>query len=147
VRPNSLHYPSIEPGEELSDVGSLVVVAQAPHHGVNLPYQLASADRSLALREPTNLVLEVADRFLPGIGIEPTRSDTALDLAGRQAHSPVPLLDLVSEKLEALPDVHNPCLSRIDHHAKFFEDTTDGAARVSAADVQVITQSSAYLVS
>ena len=33
-------------------------------------------------------------RFLPGIGIEPTRSDTALDPAGWQAHSPVPPLDL-----------------------------------------------------
>ena len=32
--------------------------------------------------------------ILPGIGIEPTRSDTALDPAGRQAHSPVPPLDL-----------------------------------------------------
>src|SRR5262245_28786108 len=124
MRPNALHQPSVEPVEELPDVGPLVVVAPASHDRIDLLYQLASAHRSLALRELPDLVFEVTDRLLSGIGIEPSRLDTTLDLAGWQAHSPVPSLDLVSEKLEALPDVHDPRLLRIDRHAQLLQDPT-----------------------
>jgi hypothetical protein len=38
-------------------------------------YQLLSAHRSLAPREPANLILEAADRFLPGKERQGTRTD------------------------------------------------------------------------
>src|SRR6516165_1817039 len=84
VRPDSSHQPAVESVEELSDVGPLVVVAPTTHNGVRLFYQLLSAHRSVAPREPANLILEVADRFLPGIRIQRSRLGTSSDLARRQ---------------------------------------------------------------
>ena len=62
---NSPHEPAIELVEELSDVSPLVVVAPTTHDGVDLFYQLLGAHRSVAPREPANLIPEVTDRFLP----------------------------------------------------------------------------------
>src|SRR6266511_5572557 len=66
MRPNSPHQPAVELVEELSDVSPLVVVAPTTHDGVDLFYQLLSADRSVPPREPAYLIPEVTDRFLPG---------------------------------------------------------------------------------
>ena len=49
-----------------------------------------------------------------------------------------------------MPDVDDPRLLRIDVHAQLlqdFEPAASSATRASVADVQVMTQSSAYLVS
>src|ERR1700730_9903909 len=100
--------------------------AQAPttHDGIDLLYQLLSGHRCATSREPTNLLLEVVDRFLSGIGIERSPSGTRLDLACRQGHWPAPSLDLVPEKFEAVPNVHNPRLLRVNGHAQLLQDTT-----------------------
>src|SRR5260221_6059168 len=105
VRPDSSHQPAVESVEELSDVGPLVVMAPTTHNGVRLFYQLLSGHRSVAPREPANLILEVADRFLPRVRIQRSRLGTSLDLARRQPHGPAASLDLVPEELEAIPDV------------------------------------------
>src|ERR1700757_70878 len=70
VRPDPPHQPSVEPVEELSDLGPLVVVAPTTHDGIDLLYQLPSGHRCATSCEPTNLLLEVVDRFSLGIGIE-----------------------------------------------------------------------------
>ena len=48
-----------------------------------------------------------------------------------------------------MPDVDDPRLLRIDAHAQLLQDllAAASATRASVADVQVMTQSSAYLVS
>src|SRR6266511_3401082 len=124
VRPDSSHQPAVESVEELSDVGPLVVMAPTTHNGVRLFYQLLSGHRSVAPREPANLILEVADRFLPRVRIQSSRLGTSLDLARRQPHGPAASLDLVPEELEAIPDVHDPRLLRIDVHAQLLQDST-----------------------
>src|SRR6266568_481216 len=124
VRPDSSHQPAVESVEELSDVGPLVVMAPTTHNGVRLFYQLLSGHRSVAPREPANLILEVADRFLPRVRIQRSRLGTSLDLARRQPHGPAASLDLVPEELEAIPDVHDPRLLRIDVHAQLLQDST-----------------------
>ena len=78
--------------------GPLVVVAPTTHDGIDLLYQLLSGHRCATACEPTNLLLEVVDRFLSGIGIERSPSGTRLDLACRQVHGPAPSLDLVRGK-------------------------------------------------
>src|SRR6516162_2866485 len=91
-------FASVEPVEELSDLGPLVVVAPTTHDGIDLLYQVSSGHRCATACEPTNLLLEVVDRFLSGIGIERSPPGTRLDLACRQVHGPAPSLDLVRGK-------------------------------------------------
>src|SRR6516225_8898594 len=124
VRPDPPHQPSVEPVEELSDLGPLVVEAPTTHDGIDLLYQLPSGHRWATSCEPTNLLLEVVDRFLSGIGIERSPPGTRLDLACRQVHGPAPSLDLVPEKFEAVPNVHNPRLLRVNGHAQLLQDAT-----------------------
>jgi hypothetical protein len=73
---------------------------------------------------------------------------TTADLARWQPKL-LPALDLVPKKLEALLDMHDPRLLRMQLHAQLFQNPAAAAtaARASAADLQVTTQSSAYLVS
>src|SRR6516162_8654288 len=122
MRPDPPHQPSVEPVEELSDVGQLVVVAPTTHDGIDLLYQLLSAHGCVTPCEPTNLLLEVVDRFLSGISIKRSPSGTRLDLACRQVHRPASSLDLVSEKFEAVPNMHNPRLLRVNGHAQLLQD-------------------------
>src|ERR1700757_3487845 len=122
MRPDPPHQPSIEPVEELSDVGPLVVVAPTTHDGIDLLYQLLSAHGCVTSCQPTNLLLEVVDRFLSGISIKRSPSGTRLDLACRQVHRPASLLDLVPEKFEAMPNMHNPRLLRVNGHAQLLQD-------------------------
>src|SRR5215831_8225573 len=149
VRPDPPHQPSVEPVEELSDLGPLVVVAPTTHDGIDLLYQLSSGHRCATSCEPTNLLLEVVDRFLSGIGIERSPSGTRLDLACRQVHGPAPSLDLVPEEFEAVPNVHIRVFCGLMVTPSFFKTrlAASSAARASTADARVTTQSSAYLVS
>src|SRR5215831_3072094 len=52
VRPDPPHQPSVEPVEELSDMGPLVVVAPTTHDGIDLLYQLSSGHRCATSCEP-----------------------------------------------------------------------------------------------
>src|SRR5271157_3987198 len=69
MRPDPSHQPLVEPVKDPPDVGPLIVVAPTSHDRIELLYQLLSANRSFAPREPSNLIFEAADRFLPGIRI------------------------------------------------------------------------------
>ena len=51
----------------------------------------------------------------PGLG-------TSADLARRQPKSASAALDLVPEKLESLPDVHDPRLLRMELHAQLLQN-------------------------
>src|ERR1700687_4085070 len=124
MRPDAPHQPAVKSVEELSDVSPLVVVSPTAHDGVDLFYQLRGAHRRLASRQPANLIHEASDRFLPGIRIERSRSGTTSDLARRQPQGTAAALDLVPEKLEAVPDVDDPRLLRIDRHAQRPQDPT-----------------------
>src|SRR5262249_55193960 len=68
LRPDSAQDPPVELSEELADVGLVVVQAPAAKDRVNLGHQFRDGYRSLAPGTLPDLVLEVLDRLLPGIG-------------------------------------------------------------------------------
>ena len=78
------------------------------------------------------------------------RLGTTADLARWQLKL-LTAFDLVPKKLESLPDVHDPRLLRMGLCTPQFVQGRIAASllwqRVSSADSQVTTQSSAYLVS
>jgi hypothetical protein len=90
MRPNTPHNPAVEPVEELSDMGSLVVMSPSPQHWIQFLNQL------------------------PRLG-------TTADLARWQPKL-LAALDLVPEKLESLPDMHDPCFLRVQLHAQFVQN-------------------------
>src|SRR5262245_66492599 len=104
LRPDAAQDPSVELSEELADVGLVVVQAPAANDRVDLSHQFRGGYRSPAPGTLPDLVLEVLDRPLPGIGVEVARTDAATDLAGRQPQRPRSPLDLVPQALEG--DVH-----------------------------------------
>jgi hypothetical protein len=124
MRPDASHHPSVEAIEELSDVSPLVVLAPSAHDGIDLLNQLLGFQRSFAPREPTNLLLEVSDRPLPGVRVQRSRLGTTPNLARRQTHRSATSLDFVPEKFETVPDVDYPRLLRIDGYAKRLQDST-----------------------
>ena len=65
MRPNASHDPAVEPVEELSDVGSLVVMTPAPQYRIQFLNQLRGLERHASPGERTYLIHEVSDRFLP----------------------------------------------------------------------------------
>ena len=69
MRSNASHNPAVEPVEELSDVGSLVMMSPAPQHRIQFLNQLRGPERHASAGKPTYLIHEVPDRFLPGIRI------------------------------------------------------------------------------
>ena len=129
VRPDSPHDPSVELVEELSDVGALEVVPPSAQHGVDLLDQFFGSDRCLSPGKTANLVFEVLDRLFSWKRIQRPRRDSTSDLRGRQIHCPSSPLDLETEKIEAVLDVHDPRLLRMDAHAKRFKNSSRGCQR------------------
>src|SRR5262249_15671866 len=84
LRPDTVQDPPVELSEEFADMSLVVVQAPAANDRVDLSHQHRDGDRSLAPGTLSNLVLEVQDRFLPGIRVEVARAEAATDLAGRQ---------------------------------------------------------------
>src|SRR5262245_3761279 len=123
LRPQTVQDPAVELSEELADVGLVVVQAPAANDRVDLSHQFRRGDRSLAPGTLSDLLLEVLDRLLPGIGIESARTDTATDLAGRQPQGPRAPLDLVSQELEADLYVNDPRLVRVQRHAPRLQES------------------------
>src|ERR1700687_5643328 len=102
IRPEAPHDPAIELMEEPSDVSALVMLAPATQDGIDLLDQLRSRHRRAAARQSANLVLEVADRSLPRVGVQRSRLLATFDLAVRKPHRPTAALDLVAQKFEAV---------------------------------------------
>jgi hypothetical protein len=96
------------------------------------------------------LVHETMDRLRFGICIQHSLSHLATNLAHGKIKLCLPALDFVAEEFEAVLDMNNPRFLRMDLHTPScfrIRPAAATAARASAADLQVITQSSAYLVS
>src|SRR5229473_103172 len=79
MRPNAPHNPAVEPVEELSDVGSLVVMSPSPQHGIQFLNQLLGLERHTSAGERAYLIHETTDRFLPRDGVQRPRLSTTAD--------------------------------------------------------------------
>jgi hypothetical protein len=81
---------------------------------------------------PHLCIFETPDRFLARVGIEPTRACPAADLSRRKKKS-LSALDLVAEELEAVLNMNDPRLLRMQIHAQLFQDaasSVDGCSRL-----------------
>src|ERR1035437_6487002 len=121
LRPNAPHNPAVEPVEELSDVGSLVVMAPSPQHRIQFLNQLLGLERHAPPGKRAYLIHESPDRFLPRDRVQRPRLSTTADLPRRQLKL-LTAFDLVPKKLESLPHVHNPRLLRMQLHAQFVQN-------------------------
>src|SRR6478672_8104303 len=84
LRPQAVQDPTVELSEELADMSLVIIQAPAANDRVDLSNQFRGGYRSLAPGTLSDLLLEVLDRLLSGIGVESARTDAATDLAGRQ---------------------------------------------------------------
>src|SRR5262249_31611523 len=122
LRPQTVQDPMVELSEELADMSLVVVQAPAANDRVDLSDQRRNGYRSLAPGTLSDLLLEVLDRLLPGIGVECARADAATDLVGRQPQRPRSPLDLISQELEADLHVNDPRLVRVQRHAQRLQE-------------------------
>src|SRR5262249_19261077 len=113
----------VQLSEELADMGLVVVQAPAAKDRVDPRHQFRNRYRCLAPGMLSDLILEVLDRLLPGIGVEVTRTETTTDLAGCQPQGPRSPLDLVSQELEADLYVNDPRLVRVQRHAQRLQES------------------------
>src|SRR5215469_15622954 len=121
MRPKSPHDPRVESVEELSDVGSLVVIAPSPQYRIEFLYQLLGVKRNTSPCKRAYLIHETPDRFLARKSIQRPRLSTTADLARRQPKL-FATLDLVPKKFEPLPDMHDPRLVRVQLHAQLVQN-------------------------
>src|ERR1700730_286309 len=122
MRPNAPHNPAVEPVKELSDVGSLVVMAPPPQHRIQFLDQFLGPERHTSAGKRAYLIHETPDRFLPRDSVQRPRLSTTANLARRQPKLPSSALDHVPKKLESLPDMHDPRFLRMQLHAQFVQN-------------------------
>ena len=84
MRQNAPHNPSVKSVEELSDVGTLKIIAPPSQHRVDPFNQFLGIERHAPLRALAHLIHEPLDRFLSGDRVELSRPGTTTDLARRQ---------------------------------------------------------------
>src|SRR6516165_225119 len=121
MRPDPAHDPTVESVEELSDVGSLVVMSPSPQYRIQFRDQLLGLQRYASLGQLAHLIHKTLDRFLSGICVQLPRPGTTADLAGWQP-KPLAALDHVPQKLESLPHMHDPRFLRMQLHAQFVQN-------------------------
>src|SRR5215813_14575871 len=100
MRPNAPYDPTVEPVEELSDVGPLVVMSPPPQHRVQFFNQLLGLERHASAGKRAHLIHESPDRFLTGKSVQRPRLGPTANLARRQPKL-LATLDLVPKKLES----------------------------------------------
>ena len=100
-----------------SDVGTFVALAPTSQERVQRFDQLLGRQRHTPLRALPHLIFETPDRFLARVGIEPTRACPAADLSRRKKKS-LPALDLVAEEHEAVLNMNDPRLLRMQTQSK-----------------------------
>src|SRR5215471_9067033 len=105
MRPNPPHDPTIEPVEEPSDVGFLIVLAPSPKQGIQFLNQLLGPQRHFPLRPLPHLIHETTDRLYARVRIQRTRPYSATNLALGKIKLALPALNFVAEKLEPVLDV------------------------------------------
>ena len=133
MRPDTPHDPSVKLVEEPSDVGTFVILAPTSQERIQRSNQLLGGQRHAPPRTLPNLILETTDRFVTRIRIEPTRIYPATDLMRRKIKF-LPPLDLVAEELEAVLDMNDPRLLRMQLNAQLFQNAAgnlDGRSRLA----------------
>ena len=107
--------------EEPADVCLFVVVAPSHKDRVEFPDQLRRCQRYASPGQTPDLLLEVLDGLLPRVCVQRSLSSAAPDLALGQPELLTALLDLILQKFEALSDVDDPGLARMNLHAQRLE--------------------------
>ena len=102
VRPETLNDPTVEMVEELADVSLAVMQTPTANDRVDLSDELLCFDRSFSPCTPTNLILEVLDRFLTRDRIECALTHSTASFLRRKLQGTCPPLDLIPEKLETV---------------------------------------------
>jgi hypothetical protein len=67
MRPDTSSDPTVELGEEFSNVGALVILAPTPQNRIQLGNQLAGAQGHATLGPLPHLILETTNRLFSGI--------------------------------------------------------------------------------
>src|SRR6516164_6274264 len=108
--PDTPHDPPVEPMEESAHMGSPIIHPPSAHHGVELVHHPCKAPGIAPSSDRAHPVLEAADRTIAGNRVQ-ARSAS---LVPKPLASP----DLVAKELEALRDVHDACLLRMQPKPK-----------------------------
>jgi len=110
-------------------MGALVVLAPSTQEWIDCFNQLLGRHGHATLGPLPHLILKTANRFLSRIRIQRTRTRIATDLTHRKSKS-LPALDLVAEELEAMLNVDDPRLLRMQLHSQLSQDSQgDGHCR------------------
>src|SRR5713226_6739772 len=123
MRPDSSPDPAVETLEELADVGAFIILTPTPQERIKPRNQFLGSQRCRPFGALPYLVNETANRLLLGIRIERILLGLTTNLAPGQIKLPPPALDFVAEELEAVSDVNNPRLLRMELHAQLFQDS------------------------
>ncbi len=118
MRPETPLNPTIQLVEELAHVGPAVVQAPAANDRVDLLDQLLRGEGCLSTSSITDLILEVRDRFLTRVRLEPTGTKPGAYLVQRQLQGTTPPLDLVPEELKAMANMDYSSFLLVQNHAE-----------------------------
>jgi hypothetical protein len=124
-RMNAVLDPAVEPMEEPSHIRLAIEVPPPPYDGIDPLDHLPQRQGCLPSREGSNLLLEPLHGLLPGDGVEVARVRPTSAPMGRQAKASA-LLHFVAEELEALADMDNPRLLRMQLDAQFLSEESLG---------------------
>src|SRR4051812_27921414 len=122
LRPQPSHDPGIQMSEELSDVGSFVILTPTLQDRIDFRDDLFGRQRNPPLGQLPDLLLAPLDRLLAWVRVHGTGRGTATQLAAYHG-SRSPLLALVPQKLEATVNVHNPRLLRMQWHTELRQNS------------------------
>ena len=120
MRPDPSYSPAVESVEEQSDVGPFVILTPAPQKRIEFRNQFLGLQRYLPFGPLPYPIHETTDRLLLGVRVQRTLSGLTTNLALGQSELPLPALDLVAKELEAVLDMNNPRLLRMQLHAQLF---------------------------
>jgi len=118
MRPDASPDPAVESLEELADVGAFVILTPAPQERNKPRDQFLGSQRCRPFSPLPYLVHETTNGLLLGIRIERILAGLTTYLVLGQRKLPPPAFDFVAEELEAVPDVNNPRLLRMEFHAQ-----------------------------
>jgi hypothetical protein len=124
VRPDPSCDPAVELVEEFPYVGTSVVPAPSANHRVDVADQLCSRDRHPPSCQGTDLLLEPLTRLLAGLRLETALPSPRLDPVLWQPQRLLALPYHVAQELEALVNMDDPGLPRMQHHTQSLQDPT-----------------------
>ena len=103
-------------------MGLMVLVAPSADNWVQFVDQLLGTSRNLSPGSPTNLVLEVVDRFLAWDRVQLAGAGLTADPVGRELQGTLSPLDLVAQELEAMGYMGDSSLFGMKRHSQLFQD-------------------------